>query len=129
MSAIIIDGKQVAADIRAEVAQKVAALKKNGKNACLAVILVGENPASVSYVTGKQKALVFQRSHLVEELPVFQPLQRPCRCNQKYLCTQLRHPPELFRETQIIAGGQTDFSKFCFHLSNTGTGAENPFFF
>ena len=57
MSAIIIDGKQVAADIRAEVAQKVAALKKNGKNACLAVILVGENPASVSYVTGKQKAL------------------------------------------------------------------------
>lgn len=57
MSAIIIDGKQVAADIRAEVAQKVAALKKNGKNACLAVILVGENPASISYVTGKQKAL------------------------------------------------------------------------
>lgn len=57
MSAVIIDGKQVAADIRAEVAQKVAELKKNGKNACLAVILVGENPASVSYVTGKQKAL------------------------------------------------------------------------
>ena len=57
MSAIIIDGKQVAADIRAEIAQKVAELKKNGKNACLAVILVGENPASVSYVTGKQKAL------------------------------------------------------------------------
>lgn len=57
MSAIIIDGKQVAADIRAEVAQKVVALKKNGKNPCLAVILVGENPASVSYVTGKQKAL------------------------------------------------------------------------
>ena len=57
MSAVIIDGKQVAADIRAEVAQKVAELKKNGKNACLAVILVGETPASVSYVTGKQKAL------------------------------------------------------------------------
>lgn len=57
MSAIIIDGKQVAADIRAEVAQKVAKLKENGKTACLAVILVGENPASVSYVTGKQKAL------------------------------------------------------------------------
>ena len=57
MSAIIIDGKQVAADIRVEVAQKVVELKKNGKNPCLAVILVGENPASVSYVTGKQKAL------------------------------------------------------------------------
>ena len=57
MSAVIIDGKQVAADVRAEVAQKVCELKKKGIAPCLAVILVGENPASVSYVTGKQKAL------------------------------------------------------------------------
>ena len=57
MSAVIIDGKQVASDVRAEVASKVAELKKKGIAPCLAVILVGENPASVSYVTGKQKAL------------------------------------------------------------------------
>lgn len=57
MSAVVIDGKQVAADIRAEVAKKVADLKTKGITPCLAVILVGENPASVSYVTGKQKAL------------------------------------------------------------------------
>ena len=57
MSAVIIDGKQVAADVRADVAKKVADLKAKGIEACLAVILVGENPASVSYVTGKQKAL------------------------------------------------------------------------
>jgi len=57
MSAVIIDGKQVAADVRAEVAQKVGELKQKGIAPCLAVILVGENPASVSYVTGKQKAL------------------------------------------------------------------------
>ncbi len=57
MSAVIIDGKQVAADVRAEVAKKVSELKKKGIAPCLAVILVGENPASVSYVTGKQKAL------------------------------------------------------------------------
>ena len=57
MSAIIIDGKATAASVRADVAAKVAALKKRGIHACLAVILVGENPASVSYVTGKQKAL------------------------------------------------------------------------
>jgi len=57
MSAIIIDGKQIAADVRADVAAKVADLKTKGVNACLAVILVGENPASVSYVTGKRKAL------------------------------------------------------------------------
>ena len=57
MSAVIIDGKQVAADVRAEVAKKTAELKTKGIEPCLAVILVGENPASVSYVTGKQKAL------------------------------------------------------------------------
>lgn len=57
MSAIIIDGKAVAQDVRSGVAQKVAALKEKGVNPCLAVILVGSNPASVSYVTGKRKAL------------------------------------------------------------------------
>lgn len=57
MSAVIIDGKQVAADVRADVAKRVSQLKEKGIAPCLAVILVGENPASVSYVTGKQKAL------------------------------------------------------------------------
>lgn len=57
MSAKIIDGKAIAAQVRGEVAQKTAELKARGIIPCLAVILVGENPASVSYVTGKQKAL------------------------------------------------------------------------
>ena len=57
MGAVIIDGKQVASDVRSDVAKKVSELKEKGINPCLAVILVGENPASVSYVTGKQKAL------------------------------------------------------------------------
>ncbi len=57
MSAVIIDGKQIAADVRAEVAAEVCKLKEKGIHPCLAVILVGENPASVSYVTGKRKAL------------------------------------------------------------------------
>ena len=57
MSAVIIDGKQIAADVRADVAKKTDELKKKGINPCLAVILVGENPASVSYVTRKRKAL------------------------------------------------------------------------
>ena len=57
MSAVIIDGKQIAADVRADVAKKVSELKEKGIVPCLAVILVGQNPASVSYVTGKRKAL------------------------------------------------------------------------
>lgn len=57
MAGTIIDGKAVAADIRAEVAKRVEALKAKGVEPALSVILVGDNPASVSYVTGKQKAL------------------------------------------------------------------------
>ncbi len=57
MSAVIIDGFQIAADVRHQVAEKTAELVKTGIHPCLAVILVGENPASVSYVTGKEKAL------------------------------------------------------------------------
>ena len=57
MSAKIIDGKAIAAQVRGEVAKKTEELKARGIIPCLAVILVGENPASVSYVTGKQKAL------------------------------------------------------------------------
>ncbi len=57
MSATIIDGKAVAAEVKADVAKKVSELKEKGIIPCLAVILVGNNPASVSYVTGKRKAL------------------------------------------------------------------------
>lgn len=57
MSATIIDGKAIAQKVRAGVAEKVKTLKEKGINPCLAVILVGANPASVSYVTGKRKAL------------------------------------------------------------------------
>lgn len=56
MSAVVIDGKAIAEEVKSDVASKVASLKEKGITPCLAVILVGENPASVSYVTGKRKA-------------------------------------------------------------------------
>ena len=53
----IIDGKELAKNLRAEITAKTAALKaEKGITPGLAVILVGENPASVSYVTAKEKA-------------------------------------------------------------------------
>ncbi|MEN6577595.1 MAG: bifunctional methylenetetrahydrofolate dehydrogenase/methenyltetrahydrofolate cyclohydrolase FolD [Phycisphaerales bacterium] len=56
MAARIIDGKQVAAGIRAELKDEVAKLKERGITPGLGVILVGDDPASVSYVTGKERA-------------------------------------------------------------------------
>ncbi|MCD6393534.1 MAG: bifunctional methylenetetrahydrofolate dehydrogenase/methenyltetrahydrofolate cyclohydrolase FolD [Planctomycetes bacterium] len=56
MAARIIDGKQVAADMRAELKVEVAKLKEDGIVPGLAVVLVGEDPASKSYVTAKERA-------------------------------------------------------------------------
>ena len=56
MAARIIDGKQVSEDIRSELKARVAALSSKGVTPGLAVVLVGEDPASVSYVTGKERA-------------------------------------------------------------------------
>ena len=53
----LIDGKQLAQNLRGEIAAGVERLKaEKGVTPGLAVILVGDNPASVSYVTAKEKA-------------------------------------------------------------------------
>ena len=52
----IIDGKAVSRAVRARVAQKTLALKEQGVTPGLAVILVGEDPASQVYVRNKEKA-------------------------------------------------------------------------
>ena len=55
----LIDGKLLAANLRSEIAEGVKSLKeKTGIVPGLAVILVGENPASVSYVSAKEKACI-----------------------------------------------------------------------
>ncbi|HHT47606.1 MAG TPA: bifunctional 5,10-methylene-tetrahydrofolate dehydrogenase/5,10-methylene-tetrahydrofolate cyclohydrolase [Firmicutes bacterium] len=55
MAAKIISGNEVAAEIRAELKERVAELKEKGIFPGLGVVLVGEDPASVSYVTSKAK--------------------------------------------------------------------------
>ena len=56
MTAQIISGVKISEEIRAELAEKVKTIRAKGITPGLAVILVGEDPASVSYVTGKAKA-------------------------------------------------------------------------
>jgi methylenetetrahydrofolate dehydrogenase (NADP+)/methenyltetrahydrofolate cyclohydrolase len=55
--AVLIDGKEIARKVREDARDRTEKLKERGVVPCLAVVLVGENPASVSYVTGKEKAL------------------------------------------------------------------------
>ena len=56
MAATILDGNKIAADIRAEVAAEVKAMSAAGIRPGLAVVLVGNNPASEIYVRGKVKS-------------------------------------------------------------------------
>ncbi len=56
MSATIIDGKKTSLDIKRELADEVAQLKKVGITPKLVVVLVGEDPASEIYVKNKEKA-------------------------------------------------------------------------
>ncbi len=58
MSAQILDGKALAAEIRSEVKTQVAALAEKGVSTALAVILVGDDSASQVYVRNKIKACV-----------------------------------------------------------------------
>lgn len=52
----LIDGKRISAEIKYELKQKTAGLKDAGRTGSLAVILVGDDPASAVYVKNKEKA-------------------------------------------------------------------------
>lgn len=56
MGALVLDGKAVSAAVKEEVAKEIAALKEKGIESCLAVVIVGNDPASRVYVNNKKKA-------------------------------------------------------------------------
>jgi len=55
MSAVILDGKALAASIKKDLSARTSALKASGKLPGLGTILVGDDPGSVSYVSGKHR--------------------------------------------------------------------------
>lgn len=57
IATVVVDGKALAQDIRAEIAAEVSTLVEAGhRPPCLAVVLVGDDPASASYIKGKRRA-------------------------------------------------------------------------
>ena len=57
--AAIIDGKKIAQEIKDELKEKAACLKEKGKTGALAVIQVGDDPASSVYVRNKKNACAY----------------------------------------------------------------------
>ena len=56
MTGTKIDGIEVAKNVKSQVKDIVEDLKSKGVNPCLATVLVGDNPASATYVRNKHKA-------------------------------------------------------------------------
>lgn len=70
----IIDGKKIAAEIKAKIKRKVAELTADGMRPGLAAVLVGDHPASMIYVRNKRKAceevgIYSEEHHLPAEIP------------------------------------------------------------
>lgn len=68
----IIDGKKISQEIKDELREKMTELKQKGESRCLAVIQVGDDPASSVYVNNKKKACEYigidsESYHLSEE--------------------------------------------------------------
>ncbi|HEX5951338.1 MAG TPA: bifunctional 5,10-methylenetetrahydrofolate dehydrogenase/5,10-methenyltetrahydrofolate cyclohydrolase, partial [Actinomycetota bacterium] len=87
MTARIIDGKAIAAQVRAEVAQRAKALTDEGAQPGLAAILVGDHAASAIYVGMKQKAcaeagILSERVDLPGDVPEAEVLAEIDRLNK-----------------------------------------------
>ncbi|MGB6896804.1 MAG: tetrahydrofolate dehydrogenase/cyclohydrolase catalytic domain-containing protein, partial [Dehalococcoidia bacterium] len=105
MSTQIIDGKAIAAEIRAEVAERVRRLKEErGVMPAQAFILVGENPASISYVRGKGRAcedagILSETIHLPESTSETELLELIAKANADPklhgMLVQLPLPPQI----------------------------------
>ncbi|MBO8170368.1 MAG: bifunctional methylenetetrahydrofolate dehydrogenase/methenyltetrahydrofolate cyclohydrolase FolD [Bacillaceae bacterium] len=82
MSATILDGKEIAADIRSEIKSEVEELKQKGITPGLTVVLVGDNPASQSYVRAKARAC--------EEVGIYsEVIRKPSTITQQELLDQI----------------------------------------
>ncbi|MCB1337172.1 MAG: bifunctional methylenetetrahydrofolate dehydrogenase/methenyltetrahydrofolate cyclohydrolase FolD [Maritimibacter sp.] len=129
MSAKIIDGKAFAADVRARVAEQVAAMKADhGITPGLAVVLVGEDPASQVYVRSKGKQTVEAGMNSFEhKLPAETPeadllaLVAQLNADPKVNGILVQLPlPEHIDEAKVLAAIEPAKDVDGFHISNVG---------
>lgn len=124
----LIDGKKIAAQIKEEVKSKVELLHKQGKEICLAVIQVGENPASSVYVRNKKKACEYVGIRSVlkklpenvseeELLTIIEEMNHDCGING--ILVQLPLPQHI-DEDKVIKAVHPDKDVDGFHPENVG---------
>lgn len=123
-----IDGKKISADVKAKVAQDVAALKNQGISVGLAVVIVGNNPASRVYVNSKKKACALcgidsyeyalsEETSQKELLKLIEQLNQDTKVNG--ILVQLPLPKQI-DENSVIAAIRPDKDVDAFHPVNVG---------
>ena len=124
----MIDGKLISSQIKDELKKEVSALKANGKNVTLAVIQVGNDPASTVYVGNKKKACVYigiesQAYELPETTSEEELLQLIHRLNQdphvNGILVQLPLPSQI-HEANVIQAIRPDKDVDGFHPVSVG---------
>ena len=124
----IVDGKKISQEIKDELKEKVAAMAKEGKKVALAVIQVGNDPASSVYVRNKKKACEYIGiESLSYELPeetteeelvaLIEKLNADARVNGILVQLPL---PEQINEEKIIQTISPDKDVDGFHMQNVG---------
>lgn len=124
----IIDGRSVASAIKTKVAAEVEELKQSGVNPCLAVILVGEDPASQVYVRNKKRACdecgIISKEFILPADSSQEELLRlidvlNCDASVNGILCQLPLP-EGFNEKAVMEAISQEKDVDCFHSINVG---------
>lgn len=129
MTARIISGTEVAKEVRARIARDVAELRQaRGVTPGLVTIIVGDNPASVSYVTGKQRTAKELGFYSVQDdQPEDVSEEKLLGLIEKYnndpaihgILVQLPLPPHI-NETRVLYAIDPDKDVDGFHPANLG---------
>ncbi|RKX32987.1 MAG: bifunctional methylenetetrahydrofolate dehydrogenase/methenyltetrahydrofolate cyclohydrolase FolD [Verrucomicrobia bacterium] len=128
MSARILDGKALAAEMRREIARAAAELAKQGITPGLGVLLVGDDPASRSYVKAKEKACAEAGIHSEEvRLPADASLEKILEIVRGFNRSSSVHGilvqlplPDPAMETQVLSAIDPDKDVDGFHPVNVG---------
>ena len=124
----VIDGKKISQEIKDELKEKVAAMAKEGKKVALAVIQVGNDPASSVYVRNKKKACEYigieslsyelpQETTEEELVALIEKLNADTKVNG--ILVQLPLPKHI-NEEKIIQTISPDKDVDGFHMQNVG---------
>jgi methylenetetrahydrofolate dehydrogenase (NADP+) / methenyltetrahydrofolate cyclohydrolase len=128
MSAKIISGNEVSQQLKDEMKEEVVKLKAQGLEPCLAVILVGEDPASKVYVLNKKKACEYIGIRSLEtRLPATTTTEELLKVIEDYNKDKTVHGilcqlplPKHIPETKILRSILPEKDVDCFHPFNVG---------